>query len=73
MNRQIEGDFRATPEYGQAKHLLAEKKQLQARLREVNRLLRNLDIVQPGITGRARKDLERDTCCLQTSAHAELV
>lgn len=60
MSTQIEGDFRGTPEYGQAKLLVTEKKQLQARLRDVDKLLRSLDLLRPGIAGLARKDLERD-------------
>jgi predicted RNA-binding protein with PUA domain len=60
MTTQIEGDFRGTPEYEQAKLLVTEKKQLQARLSEVNKLLRSLDLFRPGIVGFSRKDLERD-------------
>lgn len=56
----IEGDLRNASEYGQAKHFLIEKKQLQTRLREVDRLLRSLEGLLPGITGLARKDLDRD-------------
>lgn len=59
MTMPIEGDFRGTPEYGQAKPLITEKKQLQARLREVDKLLRSLDLLRPGIAGLARKDIEQ--------------
>ncbi len=53
-------EIRTSPEYQQAKTLLSEKKQIQARLREVDRMLRKLDILQPGTGTRARMDLEQD-------------
>ncbi|WP_317204328.1 hypothetical protein [Janthinobacterium sp.] len=53
-------ELRTSPEYQQAKVLLSEKKQIQARLREVDRMLRKLDILQPGTGACARKDLEQD-------------
>jgi hypothetical protein len=49
------------PEFLEAKPLLIEKKQLQARLREVDKLLRNLEIICPSITAYARADLESDS------------
>lgn len=59
MKTQGEDDFRNTPEYIQAKPLLIEKTQLQARLREVDKLLRGLDLIRPGIAALARQDIER--------------
>lgn len=59
MQTQGEGDFRSTPEYIQAKPLLIEKAQLQARLRNVDKLLRGLDLIRPGIAALARQDIER--------------
>lgn len=56
---QNEGDVRDTPEYRQAKQLLIEKAQLQARLRDVDKLLRGLDLIRPGIAALARQDIER--------------
>lgn len=57
MYWKIESDFRGTPEYDQAKNLVTEKKQLQARLREVDRQLRALDISRPGIVALVRTDM----------------
>jgi hypothetical protein len=48
-------------EFQQVKSLLAEKKQLQLRLNEVNRQLRELDAEHPGISACARQDLDRKT------------
>lgn len=53
-------ELRTSPEYRQAKVLLSEKKLIQARLREIDKMLRKLDILQPGTGARARKDLEQD-------------
>lgn len=46
-----------TIEKQQAKNLLFEKKQLQARLREVDKLLRNLDILWPGLVAIVRTEI----------------
>lgn len=58
MTMQIEDGLRSIPEYEQVKLLVIEKKQLQARLREVDKILRKLDLFHPGIVGLSRQDLE---------------
>lgn len=45
------------PKCQQVKSLLAEKKQLQARLTELNKQLRDLDVQHPGLSVCARNDL----------------
>lgn len=52
-------DIRQTQAYLQATHLLSEKRMLQARLREVDRILRELETLGAGVTGLARGDLDR--------------
>ncbi len=51
-------NFQNTPEFLEAKPLLIEKKQLQARLREIDKLLRNLETIRPSVTAYARTDLD---------------
>jgi hypothetical protein len=57
MSWKIDVVFQSTPEYEKTKNLITEKKQIQARLREVDRQLRALDIFRPGIVALVRKDM----------------
>lgn len=52
--------LRSTTEYAQAKALVSEKRLLQSRLREVDRMLRELRILKAGVTELAMKDCERE-------------
>lgn len=52
-------DIRDTQDYAQALGLLSEKRGLQARLREVDRMLRELETLHAGVIGIARVDLDR--------------
>jgi hypothetical protein len=52
--------LRHTPEYAQAKCLLAKKHEIQAQLREVDNLLRQLRLCGVDAINLARKDRERE-------------
>lgn len=52
--------LRLTPAYAEALRLLREKKGLQAGLREVDRMLRDLEIVAVGVISLARYDIDHD-------------
>lgn len=53
-------NLRITPAYAEALRLLREKKGLQAGLREVDRMLRDLEIVAAGVISVARYDIDHD-------------
>jgi len=53
-------NLRITPAYAEALRLLREKKGLQAGLREVDRMLRDLEIVATGVISLARYDIDHD-------------
>jgi hypothetical protein len=55
------GHIRETPEYIQAKRLICEKAQIQNRLREVDKHLRQLRLIGTDATDLARRDLENET------------
>jgi len=63
VNKSLEDgaaeDSRKTPDYAYAMQLLSEKKELQARLRKVDRMLRELEILTTGVISLARDDLDR--------------
>lgn len=65
MNRNpdtVEAErIRGTIEYRQAIGLITEKKELQNRLREIDKQLRQLRMLGTGVTAVARKDLENET------------
>lgn len=61
MKRPDLPDQHGSPEYELAKRLLTEKKALQTRLREVDRLLRQLELPADGVIQLARKSLEKDS------------
>lgn len=53
---------RKTPDYAKALQLLREKKELQAVLRDVDRRLRELEVVAAGVISVARYDIDHDSC-----------
>ena len=52
--------LRATPAYIEAIRLLQEKKELQAKLRGVDKMLRELEILAAGVITIARYDIDHD-------------
>jgi len=58
MSAESEDGLRVVPEFGTAVDLLAEKTALQTRLREVDKLLRKMDLLHPGLCVVARRDLD---------------
>ncbi|KAF3997686.1 hypothetical protein [Glaciimonas immobilis] len=56
-NLKAKIDFRCVPEYAQAKILITEKGLLQARLRAIDKSLRQTEALYPGIVSVARYDI----------------
>jgi len=58
MADEIQANLRDTPEYDPAVLLISEKNAMQARLREVDKLLRKLDVLRPGVCALARNNIQ---------------
>lgn len=52
--------LRGTPAYMEAIRLLQEKKELQAQLRSVDKMLRELELLAAGVISIARYDIEHE-------------
>ena len=53
-------DLRVTLAYIEAVRLLQEKKEVQARLRDVDKMLRELEVLAAGVISIARYDIDHD-------------